>query len=137
MGPSDCGQRDLFAVRPLRQLWGGSRRAGHERYERIQQQADTDIVQRRAAEDGNDIAGCNTGLESTDDLGRRKLLAVQILHDQSVIAFCRSLDELRARFFHGIGHIGWNLTSGGRLPKIGLHANQIDHAAELAPLADR
>ena len=99
------GQRDLFAVGPLRQLRGGNCRAGHERDERIQQQADTDVVQRRAAENGDDIAGGNTGLESADDLGRRKLLAIQILHDQRVVAFRCGLDELRACFFHRIGQI--------------------------------
>ena len=107
--------------------------------EQVEQAVDADAVRSRAAGDREDLRGRDGGAEGGAELVGRDLLFHQVLLGEVVVGARHGVDELVAGGCDRVGHVGRDV-GGLRLAAligVGLHAEQVDHAAELVLAADR
>ena len=118
-------------------LAGGGRVVDDEIHELV----DADVAQAGGEEDGEKFVFANRFVQRRDQMLLGDGAGFEELFHQLVFAFGDQLDQLFVSFFGGGGHIGGNraflaLAVSAHLVGVGLHADEIDNAAETLLAAD-
>ena len=136
-GPSGVSLQRLFITVGALSDDGLDGRIGHEYNDGVHEGADADVVGGRATEHRDHLARDNACLQPAIDLVSSQFLALEILHDEFVVAFGSGLDELRARIFDLGSKVAGDIGQRRAFAHVRLHADKIDDALEIAAFTDR
>ncbi len=117
-------------------------RGGQILDDRIEQPVHREVLGSNATGDGEDQAGGHSGLECGDDLVVGDLLALEVALHQLVGDLGDLIHQLLAVLGRDVSQLGGNLDLGAVLTAralvlVGLHVDQVDHAADLVLGSDR
>ncbi len=125
----------------------GNRRNVHGRRQelddRVEHALHALVLERGAAQHGDDLTGDGTHAQTGDDVGLGEVALLEVFVHQFLGRLGRGLDHLLAPLLAGLDELGRDVligklhALGGLVPDDGLHLDQIDHALEVFLGTDR